>query len=46
MDHNENQGRGDRPQLPEGSGIVYGAIVGTCCWFVLLILADAARSAW
>lgn len=41
---NDNQGRGDRPQLPECNGIVWAAVVGLCCWFLVLIVANASRS--
>ena len=32
MNHTDNQGRGDRPQMPEGAGFIYWAIVGLGLW--------------
>lgn len=43
-DPNDNQGRGESPQLPECYGIVWAAIVGVCCWFAVLIVTNASRS--
>lgn len=43
-DPNDNQGRGESPQLPEGSGWVWGSIVGLCCWCAMTIVANAVRS--
>lgn len=45
MNYDDNQGRGERPQLPEGSGWVWCSIVGGAIWCALMIVADAVRSA-
>lgn len=40
-DPNENQGRGDRPQLPEGSGFVVGLVLGVAFYSLLVLILGA-----
>lgn len=46
MNYNDNQGRGDESQLPDGSGIVLGVIIGLSAWAVVSACWLAINAIW
>lgn len=43
MNPNDNQGRCDRPQLPEGAGFVFWAVVGMGLWAAIFDVFAVVR---
>jgi hypothetical protein len=46
MNHTDNQGRGDREQLPSGAGIVVGLMIGLSAWAVVSICWIGITTIW